>query len=141
MTYRVVVDTNLIVSAFLWGGIPVAVLQAIIERGIPLLTSDAIIAELKATLRKPKFAVRLEAKNHSIDQLINQYCNMAKIVPLAEIPHTIVRDSKDQIILMTAVGGNATHIVSGDKDLTELGRYEQILILTAAQFLAIVHLQ
>lgn len=43
MTFRVVIDTNLIVSAFLWGGLPSKLISELIGRGIPILTTQALV--------------------------------------------------------------------------------------------------
>jgi predicted nucleic acid-binding protein len=45
------------------------------------------------------------------------------------------RDSKDNKFLELAVSGKATYIVSGDKDLQDLGKYQGIEILSPSQFL------
>ncbi len=60
-----------------------------------------------------------------------------RVIP-SPIPSGLIRDAKDDIILATAVGGKATHIVSGDKDLIVLANYEGIYILMPAQFLVIL---
>ena len=55
---RIVADTNVIVSAFLWGGVPRQLLNAAEGRRIELLTSRALIAELEDVLSRGKFAVQ-----------------------------------------------------------------------------------
>lgn len=63
MTLQVVVDTNLIITAFLWGGMPgTLIISTLLAHRIPLLTTPAMIDELNATLRKPKFDNGLQAK-------------------------------------------------------------------------------
>lgn len=138
MTLQVVVDTNLIVSAFLWGGTPGKLISALLARGIPMLTTPAMIGELDATLRKPKFDSRFQAKGITIDELMDGYRQMTQLVIPAEIPDDSVRDPKDRIILAAAVGGSASHLISGDKDLTTLQQYHEVIILSASQFLAIL---
>lgn len=139
MTLQVVVDTNLIVSAFLWGGPPGKLISALLARGIPMLTTQAMIDELDATLRKPKFDSRFQAKGVTNDELMDEYLHMTQLVTPAEIPDGSVRDPKDRIILAAAVGGSASHLISGDKDLTTLQQYDEVIILTVAQFLAILN--
>lgn len=136
MTLQVVVDTNLIVSAFLWGGPPGKLISALLARGIPMLTTQAMIDELDATLRKPKFDSRFQAKGVTHDELMDEYRQMTQLVTPAEIPDGSVRDPKDRIILAAAVGGSASHLISGDKDLTTLQQYDKVIVLTVAQFLA-----
>jgi uncharacterized protein len=56
--------------------------------------------------------------------------------PLTHIP-AVSRDPKDDKFLATAVAGQATYLVSEDKDLLDIGEYEGIKIITAAAFLAV----
>ena len=140
MTLQVVVDTNLVVSAFLWGGSPETLISALLTRGIPMLTTSAMIDELDATLRKPKFDSRFRAKGITPEELMEGYRQMTQVVSPAKIPGESVRDPKDRIILAAAVGGSATHLISGDKDLTTLQQYHEVTILTVAQFLAMLTL-
>nr|WP_232285716.1 putative toxin-antitoxin system toxin component, PIN family [Crocosphaera chwakensis] len=48
------------------------------------------------------------------------------------------RDPKDNKFLEVAVNGNATHIITGDKDLLELHPFRGISILKPKQFLQII---
>ena len=56
---RVVADTNTVLSAFLWGGPPKAVLDAARAEHITLFSSAALLAELEDVLSREKFAVRI----------------------------------------------------------------------------------
>jgi len=56
------------------------------------------------------------------------------LVESTEVPVDVVRDPKDRAVLECAVGGNADFIVSGDRDLLVLAAYQNIVILTAEQF-------
>ncbi len=138
MKLQVVVDTNLIISAFLWGGPPAKMISEMLTRGIPMLTTRAMIDELDATLRKPKFNKRFQAKGITPDDLMDEYRHMIELVTPAEIPADSVRDPKDGIILAAAVGGGASHLISGDKDLTTLQKYNEVIILTVSQFFAML---
>jgi uncharacterized protein len=53
---RVVADTNIVVSAFLWGGLPAELLSAAREQRITLYTSAALLAELEDVLGRDKFS-------------------------------------------------------------------------------------
>lgn len=139
MKIQVVVDTNLIVSAFLWGGPPGQLISELLARGIPLLTTPAMIDELNTTLRKPKFDSRFRVKGVTHDELMDEYRHMTQLVTPTDIPDGSVRDPKDRIILAAAVGGSASHLISGDKDLTTLHQYNEVIILTPAQFLALLN--
>lgn len=138
MTYRIVIDTNLTISAFVWGGLPLQLFNQTVENRIPILISQGMIDELEMTLRKPKFESYLIARNLTVEGIVSRVMAMTEPVTSAIIPSLVVRDPKDQLILAAAIGGKASHIVSGDKDLTSLGKYQTIIILTAAEFLALL---
>lgn len=57
---RAVLDTNIIVSAFFWGGLPREALNAAREKRYRILCTEELLAELKDVISRPKFAQRLE---------------------------------------------------------------------------------
>jgi hypothetical protein len=139
MSYRLVIDTNLTISAFIWGGLPLQVYDQAVSRRIPILTSQAMLDELERTLRKAKFTRYLQARNITVESILSHVAALTESVTPAIIPNLVVRDPKDQIIVAAAVGGDATHLISGDKDLTSLGNYQLTTILTAAEFLVLLN--
>jgi len=139
MTYRIIIDTNLTISAFVWGGLPLQLFDQTVARRIPILISQAMIDELETTLRKPKFVPYLKARNLTFEGILSRVTALTEPVTPAIIPDLVVHDPKDQIILAAAVGGKASHLISGDKDLTSLEKYQAIIILTAAEFLALLN--
>ncbi len=134
MTLQVVADTNIFISALLWGGTPGRVMQAFITGDTILLLSTDILNELERKLKNDKFAPRMLKRNLTPEQAISDVREIAKLVTPVDVPDDAVRDPKDRIILACAVGGNADPIISGDQDLTTLGMYSGIPILTPAQF-------
>lgn len=50
----------------------------------------------------------------------------------------LIRDPDDAIFVEAAIAGEADYIVTGDRDLLELGSYEGILIVTPADFVALL---
>jgi len=56
---RAVLDTNVVVSALIWGGIPFALLEAATEGRIDLITSPVLLAELAEVLNRPHLSARL----------------------------------------------------------------------------------
>ena len=131
---RAVVDTNLIISTIFWKGAPKRLYQAAAGQ-YQLLTSRALIAELGEVIHRPQFAQRLAAIGEIPREIMGAYMRLAEIVQPATVPDDSVRDPKDRIVLGCAVGGRADYIVSGDKDLLTLERYENIPIINATQFL------
>lgn len=134
---RVVVDTNVFVSALLSPtGAPAQVLRAWRERRFLLLTSADIIAEIAGTLsrfigRSP-YAVTLDDVNDIVALLKN---DALEIPGEADVSDAGIPDPDDLVFLACALGGQADGIVSGDKHLKSLGAYRGIPILTAREFI------
>ncbi len=134
---RVVVDTNVFVSALLSpAGAPAQVLRAWRERRFLLLTSAEIIAEIAETLSRfigrAPYTVTLEDVKGVVTLLKNDALEIPGGVDVsdADIP-----DPDDLVFLACALGGGADVIVSGDKHLKSLGDYRGIPILTARDFI------
>ena len=67
---RVVLDTNVVVSALLWDGAPRRLLRIGQVAGVALFSSSALLAELTDILSRSKFEKKLAASLISIDQLV-----------------------------------------------------------------------
>ena len=126
---RVAIDSNVFISALVYGGHPAACIALIYERQVLGVISDAIITEvLEVLARKFIFsAYQLE----EVRQLIET--NFVKVYPAKTL--NITRDPDDNRILETAVAGECDYIITGDLDLLDLKEYSSIHILTPAQFL------
>ena len=131
---RAVTDTNIVVSAFLWGGAPRSILDAARQETIALFTSAVLIAELEDVLSRTKFAKRIADVGSSVDEMLGDYLALARVVRPAEHP-TVVRDPDDDHVIACALAAEAEVIVSSDADLQTLGRYRNIDILSPAQML------
>ena len=132
---RVTVDTNLVVSAFLWGGNPRRVLEAAQVGVVDLFTSRDLLSELEEVLFRDKFQQRLGAVGSSVDQILDQYKALAELIEVDEIEPVVIRDPDDDAVISCALVGECELIVSGDKDLLDLKEYHGIRIVTAAEFL------
>ncbi len=132
---RAVIDTNIIISALFWGGLPEKVFAAARDERFTALLTEPLIAEVSKVLGRDKFAEQLLKRKMTAEAITAQYRAAAVFVEPAEIPPGIVRDAKDAMVLACAVGGKADFIVSGDRDLLVLNAYESIPILNADQFL------
>lgn len=132
---RIVLDTNTIVSALLWGGLPWMVYKLVLSGDCIALTTEALLGELESVIRRPKFSAALAKFGRTADEILTLHRRVAEIVTPAEIPADAVRDPKDRVVLACALGGKADFIVSGDKDLLVLEQYEAIPIMSASQFL------
>jgi putative PIN family toxin of toxin-antitoxin system len=135
---RVVADTNTVVSAFLWGGPPAAVLTAAREGRITLHTSAVLLAELEDVLSREKFAARIARSGSSVAQMLAGFRALAVIVRPAPLEAT-ARDPDDDHVLACALGAEAVLIVTRDRDLLDLGNFRNIRILAAHDALQLIN--
>jgi len=131
---RVLFDTNIFISAFIFGGLPRKLLEIARAGLIKLTTSPVLLDELERKLRR-KFnwdePILAETRND-----LEQLCDITSTTQ--SITH-IQADPDDDRVLEAAIAGRADYIVSGDKHLLTLGAYEGIRILTVRQFLDLLH--
>lgn len=132
---RAVLDTNIVISGLLWGGLPSQIFVAASQERFEALMSEPLLNELSVTLRRSKFTAQLNRHSRTVEDILRFYRAMVQFIEPAPVPENIVRDPKDRMVLACAVGGRADYIVSGDKDLLVLGEYEAIPILSVDQFL------
>ena len=132
---RVTADTNLIVSAALWGGNPRRVIDAARDGVFEIFTSPMLLAELDRILTRTKFEKQFLTLGFTAKDLIDEFVGFATVIDAAPIATKIARDVDDDAVLACAVASESEAIVSGDHDLLVLKHYKTIRILTATEFL------
>lgn len=132
---KVVFDTNIYISAILFGGNPRQCLELAKEQKFELFISRAILLEL-ANAMSNKFSWSKE----EIAELIKSIGVFVKVVK-PEIKINVIRESpKDNRILECALAVQADYIVSGDKrHLLSLKKFKNIPIISAKQFLDLIY--
>jgi putative PIN family toxin of toxin-antitoxin system len=128
---KVVIDTNVFISAFGWDGKPEAVLLLMEQRRILNHTTDEIFDELRRVVAYPKlkFSPSLQTK---ILEFV--FCWSAFVRPDKTVA-VVADDPDDDMFIACAVSAGARHIISGDPHLLAVGSYQSITILTPAQYL------
>ncbi|MGZ3569357.1 MAG: putative toxin-antitoxin system toxin component, PIN family [Thermodesulfobacteriota bacterium] len=128
---RVVADTNILISALLFGGHPGQVFLAGLRGEIQLLPSLFLLKELEKVL-KEKFKLSI----HLVRQVIEEVRAVAEIVEVSSHIEAISYPDEDNRILECAIDGRADFIVTGDtKHILPLKEYGGIKILSASEFL------
>lgn len=126
--YRVVIDTNVFISAILKSGNPEKIISLWRQGNIHLLLSPFLATEILTVLH------RLEIGSTYIQQLTYRLeHHTIQILPSS--PITLCRDLKDNEILSLAVDGAADYIITGDADLLTLGKIEKTIIMKPKDFL------
>ncbi len=129
---RLVLDTNTVVSALIWGGKPRDILNRAKTKEVSLFSSATLLLELEAVLSRPKFLSILDAAKIAPGYLMQRYGSMTQLVIPSPITRT-VRDIDDDVVLGTALAAEAQIIVTGDRDLLTLNPWKKILILDSSE--------
>lgn len=128
---KVVIDPNVLISAFGWDGKPEAVLNLMEQRKVVNCITNDIYSELQRVVAYPKlkFSPTLQV---NILEFVFSWSNFVKP---KETVAVIADDPDDDKFLACAVAANAATIISGDPHLLAFGSYRNIPIMTPAQFL------
>lgn len=128
---RLVLDTNVLISAILApNSLPANVLNWGEKNGV-ILYSDATLTELLSVLQRPKFAKYIEAEDiNGLSVRIRRswYC-----VPILR-RIKLCRDPKDDKLLELAFNGEASHLITGDTDLLILNPFQNIPVINPRSF-------
>lgn len=128
---RVVLDTNILISALIFpGGAPEAVYRLVLERRVDLVTSRSLLAELGRVLTD-KFGW----DPGRAEEAVAQVTRVGTVVEPTETIRVIEEDPADDRVLEAASQGDAEVIVSGDRHLLRLPSWRGITILKASAFL------
>ena len=130
---RVVIDTNVIISALNFGGNPKAVLELARRSHIRNTTSPFIINEIERVLTR-KFGWQKDVTR----EVINDIQGFSHVVTPPETI-AVIKNLPDNRILECAVAGEADYLISGDHHLTDLKTFGTINIVTPMEFLAIFY--
>ena len=130
----VVADTNVIVSVLLWKGNE-SEMMVLAERGeIKLLTSLALLEELRKVLSYRRFGQGEQA----VDDNVNYILILSKVVSPRRRLGEIRDDPGDNRVLECAVEGGARYVVTGDWHLLRLGKFKGIRIVRTKEFLRLL---
>ena len=131
---RVVIDSNVWIAALITPtGTAGQMLDALLSQDIDILLSEATFAELVSRLDRPKFDRYREPQAWNL--FLSELVELALWHEDAGTADGISRDADDDKFLALAVNGQATAIISGDKDLRDLVTHEGIPVMTPAQYL------
>ena len=127
---RAVLDTNVVMSAIFFGGVPFKVLNAWHNGEFELVVSEAVMAEYR------EIAARMKAKFPSIEpeiwmRYIEDHATMVSAVPLAT---QVCEDADDDVFLACAIAACAKIVCSGDKHLLACNGWNGVEVLTPRLF-------
>ena len=131
---RVVLDTNVLVSAIISDGKSRQLFKKGINHQFSIITSDLILKELADVLSRPKFKISKE----ELEKIIYAMNRSAETVTVQSKLNLVKEDPKDNMVIETACDGNADIIVSGDGHILALQTYGKIRIVTVQKMLDLI---
>ena len=126
---RIVVDTNVLISGIFFGGFPRRILTSIINKQLTACATTEIINEYEEIVEEVIDRKQGHLNRTILAPLIQ---TMEIIEPVSHIE--VCRDPDDDKFLECAKDSHALYVVSGDKDLLFIEKYENIQIVTAKDF-------
>lgn len=131
---RLVLDTNVALSALLWRGTPFHLLTAIARLPqVQLYSSAALLEELTDVLNRSSAATRLALIQRAAHEILADYVAAVELVQPATVPRVVINDPDDDQVIATALAASADLIVTGDrKHLLPLRSWQGIQIVNAA---------
>jgi putative PIN family toxin of toxin-antitoxin system len=131
---RVVIDTNVVLSALLFGGKPRKVLEAAFEGNIQLYTSGVLLTELERVLGREKFGF----SPRFIQNILVEITNISEWTETNQSMTIIKEDPTDNRIIECAIEAEAHYIITGDNHLLRLEQIEGIKIVNPDKMLEIL---
>jgi len=127
---KIVLDTNILISALIYGGKPEKIYNLVLDKQLISVTSPILLSELTEILIK-KFKFELSRIKRLEKIIKNNFIivNPSKIISL-------LKDDDDNRVLEAAIEGKCTYIVTGDSDLLDLVNFKNIKIATPDVFLS-----
>ena len=134
---RVVIDTNILVSALLSKkGAPSKVVDAWRDREFLVITNESAILEVERVLAELVSTGKYSISSDDIQSISNLLREDTLLVSgETNVQGAVPEDPDDEKFIAIALNGEANVIVSGDRHLLGLGSYQNVSIQTARQFL------
>jgi putative PIN family toxin of toxin-antitoxin system len=130
---KVVLDTNILISALIKAGKPRELLLKIVEDGVQAVLSRGILEEFLEVVEDSR--IRKYVDEDDIIAFLRVIGSVAKIAGVKSKFKVIKEDPTDDVVLRTAQDGKANCLVSGDKHLLSLGKFRGMKIVTADEML------
>lgn len=132
---KVVLDTNVLISALLWKGRLSQIYLLINKQKIILCFSKATLEELIRVLHYPRIATKVQKEAVDIDEIIRALVSSSIIVQPSRVPRAIEEDAFDNHFLACALAAQADFIISGDAHLLKLKTFQGVTIVSPQEFL------
>ena len=127
---KVVIDTNIFISAFGWGGKPLTIIELLEKGEIRNCISEAILNELSAALAYPKLDFQQKLQSNILEFVLaySKFYEPKEWINVAP-------DPKDNKFIECALSADAKFIITGDKGLLSIKQFRGIKFVTSESFL------
>lgn len=133
---KVVLDSAILVSAFLTKGGLSSHLLILCGEKATLYTAEEILQETRRVLlEEDRIRKKYTYRDEDVEEFLEAVREMSEIVEFLPELHVIDRDPKDDKILACALTVHTDYIVSRDRDLLDLGEYQGVKIVTPEEFI------
>ncbi len=126
---RVVLDTNVLIAAFISQGKCAQLFEAIVT------THEAVSSEALLQEFHNKLTTNFRFSNSDADEALALLRLKIQLVTPVSLQQPVCRDSDDDVVLATAATGDAQCIITGDKDLLILKQFQGIDVIRPADFM------
>jgi len=128
---RIIVDTNVLISALISEGKPRALIREITNGRLALVLSEEMLKEFQDVLRRPKF----EIPEKEIDNFVKTSIITSEMINAKSNFRIVKEDPDDDVVLNTAYDSAVEYIVTGDEHLLKLKEFKNIKIVTVSEML------
>jgi putative PIN family toxin of toxin-antitoxin system len=137
---KVVLDTNLLISAFISkNGEPAQILSLLQAEHFYLLLSGEVFTELEHVIQYPKLRKLYAYTDAQVERFLKGLRRVALWTEASDTLAVVSDDESDNRFIELAVAGGARYIITGDKQhLLKIRRYHSIEIVSPTEFLALI---
>jgi putative PIN family toxin of toxin-antitoxin system len=133
---RIILDTNVLISALIQKGKPRELLFKIVRDGHELAVSKEMLEEFAGVSAQPK--IRSHVGENEVQRFLRTLEPVLKLVRIRSKVPANSRDPDDNVVLRTCYDGKVRYLVSGDSDLLTLGQFRRTKIVTVAEMLQVL---
>lgn len=133
---KLVLDTNIFISGFLWEGNEAELIRKIERKEAINFINPEILLEIEKVINRDKFKELLIKANLTADEILQKIISISHIVVGPEMRENIIKaDPTDDKFIECAINAKADYIVSGDRHLLDLREYRNIKMVTTSEAL------
>ena len=139
MGVKIVLDTNVLISGLIVENGPSGkILDAIQKGDLALITSGPLLQEFAEVVSRPHIIRKYPKVTEHAEAILDYLRTHATLFKINSVERVVDDDPDDDLVIASAIAGEAEYIVSGDEHLLALAQHGAIRIIAPAEFVAIV---